>query len=219
MLHLRKKAFNQQPVDRVVDESNIIKKIIQASRQSGRLNLSSQSLEDWPDLIFEEELSSSKDVSFDSPSEWWKTVELVRFLAADNKLTLIDSRVGNLGALMVLDLHGNEISEIPAALSRLETLQTLNLSHNNITAFPPELCDLNLIDLQLQQNQLTELPKNFGYLIKLKKLDISFNSLESLPETIDSMSQLQELNVSSNFLKSMDPVDLNRLEMLSTFSK
>ena len=210
------KRDNEVFPNRVLDQASILKKIVLASRQSGRLNLSSQNLKELPNLIFEDEETGVRDISFDnsSNSSWWERVDLVRLLAADNQLLLINPRIGELGALTVLDLHGNNISDIPSSLQNLANLQVLNLSNNKLTEYPPELCDLLLTELHLQNNELTDLPSNFGYLVKLVKLDLSSNKLESLPDSLSNLTSIQELNLASNSLKSLDPVDLNRLEML-----
>jgi len=212
MLQSRKRA-TWNKTELMPDRSLLIKNMIKTSRQTGKLNISSQQLDSLPCLIFEEE-PETKEVSFDNSSCWWEAIDLTRLVAADNMIKSIDNRIGNLGALVSVDLHGNQIDAIPISLMNLENLQILNLSYNNIAEFPSELCGLNLCDLQLQNNQLTDLPNHFGFLINLTKLDLSSNKLESLPESMSGLSKLTELNLSSNLLRSLDPLDLNRLEML-----
>lgn len=75
---------------------------------------------------------------------WAETVDLTRFVAADNEIEMIDESVfpdqtleelaemedskGNIfGGLETLDLHGNMLISLPMGLRRLPVLTSLNL--------------------------------------------------------------------------------------------
>jgi len=75
---------------------------------------------------------------------WAETVDLTRFVAADNELEYLgddifpdidplelldhdDSKGSQFGGLETLDLHGNLLKALPLGLRRLNLLTTLNL--------------------------------------------------------------------------------------------
>lgn len=115
----------------------------------------------------------------------------------------------------ILDLSGNELSDLPADLHRFTQLKRLFLTNNNFRHIPavlsqcPELVMVSfkgnqLTDfaeaslperlewLILTDNQLTELPSDFGRYTRLKKVAMAGNQLSSLP---DSMQQCRELGL------------------------
>ena len=64
---------------------------------------------------------------------------------------------------------------------------------------PPELFELkNLEVLNLNDNQLKEIPKEIGKLENLKSLSLIFNNLTTLPEEIKKLKKLQYINMIKN---------------------
>jgi Leucine-rich repeat (LRR) protein len=102
----------------------------------GVINLSGQGLTKAPENIF------SKT----------STVELN---LSNNLLTgALQSQIGQLKRLKVLDLSNNKFTGVPAEVGQLTNLEILNLSNNSLTGLPNEL----------------------GNLSKLKFLDVSGNN-------------------------------------------
>jgi internalin A len=63
-------------------------------------------------------------------------------------------------------------------------LADLDLSYNQLTELPESIKQLtNLTSFDLNNNQLTELPKAISYLVDLKYLDLECLSLEENPWT------------------------------------
>ncbi|KAJ3307462.1 Leucine-rich repeat-containing protein 40 [Kappamyces sp. JEL0829] len=197
-----------------MDQSTVIKRLVLASRESGKLNLSSQSLAVLPDLLFDDQ--DLTDQCFDRATNWWQRVDLVRLLAADNELEELSPRLCELGGLVLLDFHNNKISLIPVQLQSLEHLQVLNLASNQIKDFPRELCHLPLLELHLGGNQIESLPVEIGALSRLAVLDLAHNQLRDLPFTLSELSNLQTLNVSHNRLRSLKGIDFSALALLTT---
>jgi internalin A len=69
--------------------------------------------------------------------------------------------------------------------------------------------------LDLSDQNLTELPIEIGELIALKSLNLSGNRLKSLPIEIGNLTNLQKLNVRSNNLEYL-PVEIGNLQNLIT---
>jgi hypothetical protein len=118
-------------------------------------------------------------------------------------------------SLEILDLSGNQLSDLPADLHRFKKLKRLFLTSNNFRHIPavlshcPALVMLSFKGNQLSEfaeaslpqqlewliltdNQLTELPKDFGRYTKLRKVALAGNQLSALP---DSMQQCRDLGL------------------------
>ncbi|KAG7306396.1 hypothetical protein JYU34_009026 [Plutella xylostella] len=111
-----------------------------------------------------------------------------------------------------VDLTKNKLTSVPVGITRLsESLTQLILKNNNISTVPAELsrCSL-LLYLDLGSNNLAELPLELGELKQLRELVISNNRFTHLPRCIYDLESLEillaadnkvsEINVSSDAL-------------------
>ncbi len=178
-----------------------------------------------------------------------------------NKLTNLPKSISKLTLLEDLNLHGNQLNTFPTSLEGLSSLKKLKLGLNNLKSLPywiknlqslkklglgenkslsnfeewigflPSVVELNLYDNEIKElpeaigslnslevlilpnNQLTTLPESFRNLTFLKKLDLSWNNLINLPEWIGSLSALEELNLRGNKLKAL-PDSISSLSSL-----
>jgi internalin A len=81
----------------------------------------------------------------------------------------------------------------------LTKLQNLNVSNNQLTNLPESISQLTqLQNLNINDNQLSNLPESIGQLAKLQSLNVSNNELISLPESIKSLNFLEELYLHGN---------------------
>ena len=123
------------------NQAKVIQARVAAARTSGRLNIAALSLREIPaDVMnmYEADAMGTYDGS------WAETVDLTRFVAADNEIEMLDESVfpdismedmaeqedckGNIfGGLETLDLHGNMLISLPMGLRRLQVLTSLNL--------------------------------------------------------------------------------------------
>ena len=124
-------------------------------------------------------------------------------------------------SLEVLDLSGNQLSDLPADLHRFQKLKRLFLTSNNfshipavlslcpslvmvsfkgnqLTEFAEETLPASLEWLILTDNQLTQLPSDFGRYTKLRKVAMAGNQLSSLPDSMQHCRDLGLLRLSLN---------------------
>lgn len=114
---------------------------VRAARTSGRLNIAALELKEIPIEVmkmYDLESIGTYDGS------WAESVDLTRFVAADNELEQLDDFIfpdtspdsfdeaqatqGNIfGGLETIDLHGNLLVNVPLGLRRLPCLTSLNL--------------------------------------------------------------------------------------------
>lgn len=131
--------FNQQ---RSEDGSKgLLRKRIDAARMDGRLNIAAMGLKEIPVEVMD---MYNFDAINGHGGSWAESVDLTRFVAADNELEFLgddifpdidphellddeDSKGNQFGGLETLDLHGNLLKALPLGLRRLSLLTTLNL--------------------------------------------------------------------------------------------
>lgn len=139
------------------------------------------------------------------PREIGQLQNLEVLIIRDNALKELPEEIGWLRKLRKLDLSGNVIRELPD-LGRLTDLAELNLNDNHLTELPKEIGDLSdLKSLNLERNKLTSLPVEFKHLDNLSHLDLSRNSFSSLPKELASLNRLKTLHFSHNELTSLSP--------------
>jgi Leucine-rich repeat (LRR) protein len=95
-------------------------------------------------------------------------------------------------------LDGNQIDSIEDVMSDLlkfkETLWFLELSENNIQSLPKDFSNLvNLKSLEYRKNKLLIIPEQIFELKKLEYLNISFNYLTNISDKISNLFNLQVL--------------------------
>ena len=119
---------------------------------------------------------------------------VIEFSVKDNQFqyqALPDSFPPKCKRLKHLDMGGNFMSKLPDSLGELQDLEYLHLGSvigelerrnfqngNWIADIPESVCDLkNLRELYIDENQITELPVNFGSLSSLETLDLGKRQL------------------------------------------
>ncbi|KAE8373204.1 hypothetical protein BDV26DRAFT_272566 [Aspergillus bertholletiae] len=215
--------FNQRPKHL---NKGLLRKRLEAGRTSGHLNIAAMSLAALP-----EEVMTMYDFDPDSTTEWYESVDIVKFIAADNEFVNlpdsafpdidsedqnVDERGNQFGGLEILDLHGNLLRSLPIGFRRLQRLHTLNLSNNKLS-----LKDIEIImemrsvkDLKLAKNQLQgSFPAGVQNLNNLEVLDLHSNSLTELPNELACLTSLRVLNVGENHLSTLPFEGLSKLSL------
>lgn len=89
--------------------------------------------------------------------------------------------------------------KIPPEVFEMEHLVELNLSNNQLTDIPDSIANLrNLTHLILSNNNLTSLPKSIARLKNLTSLHLSHNRIRTLPPSITQLKNLNGLWLSNN---------------------
>lgn len=120
----------------------------------------------------------------------------------------LDPALLNLNALEMIDVHGNNISALPAGMETMSRLRILNLNENKLERIAfDSLCKLPLTELLIRKNRLS------GVLIQqpieglplLQTLDASANQLTHLvpQESKISLPALHSISLSVNRLQCL----------------
>jgi len=119
----------------------------------------------------------------------------------------IQSEISVLTNLEVLDLNSNNLGPtIPTGIYNLTKLVDLSLNNNNITTIPAEIGNLtNLRALALNNNNITTIPAEMGNLTNLRALLLSDNKVSYLPPEIGNLTNLQALVLSNNKVSYLPP--------------
>ena len=143
-------------------------------------------------------------------------------------------------SLEVLDLSGNQLSELPDALAECRKLRIIFCSENNFTRLPEVLgrcpaltmigfkanrirevpaaaLPANLRWLVLTDNQIAALPDELGQCHQLQKLMLAGNRLEGLPSTLANCQRLELVRLAANRLTALPAwlLELPRLSWLA----
>jgi len=116
-----------------------------------------------------------------------------------------------LSRLRNLNASHNQITSFPSFVCQLAALDYLDLSQNKIDSLPDSLESLKVIELNLNQNNLIELPSSLAQCPRLKVLRVEHNklSLTGVPTAILTDSKVSLLSIEGNnfSLKEIEEVD------------
>lgn len=131
----------------------------------------------------------------------------------ENPITHLSYNGDFLEFMTSLSLNKAKLSSLPAdLLKKLPNLEKLEINDNNLTQLPSEFCQMTrLVYLSVAKNKLESFPEEIFLLRSLKILDAHSNNLRRLPVGLKNI-ELTKLNVSSNLLTSIvqdlnDPTD------------
>ena len=113
-----------------------------------------------------------------------------------NKLTDVKG-LEKLTNLSDLDLHSNNLTDVPKELEKFTKLTWLRFSYNQLTDVTGLEKLTQLKELSLIGNQLTEVPKGLEKLTKLKNLALDNNQLTDV-QGLEKLSQLETLELLNN---------------------
>ncbi|KAI3330142.1 hypothetical protein F4824DRAFT_479590 [Ustulina deusta] len=214
------------------EDSNrkVMQSRIDTARVTGRLNIAAMGLKDVPDEVLK--MYDLESIGH-ADGSWAESVDLTRFVAADNELETIDDalfpdvdpngftseEVDDRGrifwGLESADLHNNMLISLPLGLRRLHQLTSLNLTSNKLTNNCLEIIAqcTNLRDLKLGNNLLYGPMEDFFILENLEILDLHGNNISALPREVDRMKRLRILNLDENVLESLPFRSLSALPL------
>ncbi|KAL8260562.1 hypothetical protein R6Q59_028515 [Mikania micrantha] len=146
------------------------------------LNLSSNQLEVIPDSVAGLE-------------------NLEEFNVSSNILGSLPDSIGCLLKLKILNVSSNKLDSLPDTIAQCRSLVELDASFNKLTYLPTKIGHelVNLKKLSIPLNKVRNLPTSIGEMESLQFLDAHFNELRGLPKSIGKLSNLEVLNLGSNF--------------------
>ncbi len=130
-----------------------------------------------------------------------------------NQLTSLIN-FSNLKFLKTLNIHYNQLEELPPSIGKLISLERLNAENNQLKSLPETIGDLDFLqELRLSNNELTELPSSIGAYQFLTRLNLGNNQLQQLPESIGNLSALENLSLGKNEINQL-PTSIGNLTNL-----
>ncbi|GMJ07612.1 plant intracellular ras group-related LRR 9 [Hibiscus trionum] len=149
------------------------------------------------------------------PPEFGNISGLLLLNVSTNQLKVIPESIARLEQLEELNVSTNLLDSLPDSIGLLHNLKVLNVSGNKLKALPDTICLCrSLIELDVSFNSLSKLPTDLGrYLSNLRKLSIHLNKIRSLPASIGGMSALCVLDAHMNQLSGL-PNEIGKLTNL-----
>ncbi|XWS47642.1 hypothetical protein CRYUN_Cryun13aG0001600 [Craigia yunnanensis] len=153
------------------------------------------------------------------PEAFGKIRGLVLLNLSGNQLEVIPDSIAGLEKLDELNLSSNLLESLPDSIGLLQNLKILDVSGNKLNALPDTICHCrSLIELDVSFNSLSYLPTNLGNgLGNLQRLSIHLNKIRSLPTSIGEMSSLRFLDAHFNELCGL-PDEIGRLTNLESLN-
>ena len=134
-------------------------------------------------------------------------------------LKRIPEEIVKLDQLEVLDLSRNQLDHFPEQLMGLHNLQSLSLASNQLMDLEDKQMDYeflqNLQSLDLSENQLHHslIERLLHSLRQLKILNLNGNQLKDLPRETNMLQELRQLHIERNHFEEI-PTIISRLEKL-----
>jgi hypothetical protein len=119
----------------------------------------------------------------------------------NNTFRLVPALVFELGdrQMISLNLSGNGIESLPAAIATQSALTSLRITHNRIGSIPAQICSLFFLEiLNLSQNEVTILPAKLGELTNLTELQLHCNRIIQLPTSLKNCNKMKLLTLHEN---------------------
>ncbi len=154
------------------------------------INLENKSLTKFPIWICY--LTQLTVLNLGNADGWWYKNK--------NKIKSIPADIRNLSNLKELRLARAELKNVSKGITELSQLQVLDLHYNNIQELPNLENLSQLININLFLNKLKEI-NGLEKLTQLQVLNLAANSIKEIRDVFDNLSELQELSLANNRLK------------------
>ncbi|KAL5720629.1 Plant intracellular Ras-group-related LRR protein 1 [Ranunculus cassubicifolius] len=185
------------------------------------LNLSGNHLESLPDSIAGlerlEELNLSSNFLKSLPDSIGLLLNLKILNVSSNKLKAFPDSLSHCRSLVELDASYNSLEYLPTNIGyELSNLTILSVQYNKLRTFPTSICEIkSLRYLDAHFNELHGLPSSIGKLTNLETLNLgsNFSDLRELPDTFGDLISLRELDLSNNQIHAL-PNTFGRLDNL-----
>ncbi len=130
-------------------------------------------------------------------------------------LTSLPKAIGALVDLQELMISENPLLRtLPEEIWRLPNLKRLALCQVAITSLPPEIGQLPLNELLVEDTPLRSLSQEIGFCSNLTGLFLINTALTTLPDSIGNLTQLKTIRLMNNFYLSNLPTTIGNLKNL-----
>jgi Leucine-rich repeat (LRR) protein len=138
-----------------------------------------------------------------------------------NNVDTLPREIGNLTAMTRFVVKDNPLRVLPPDIKGWGALNTLELEKTKLDSFPMEIAYLGRLQhCILRNNDATEkfrLPESFGYLNKLKSLEITDSPLDTLPDTFTALEGLESLAIQGCGLDCL-PKEIGKMKKLESLT-
>jgi len=138
------------------------------------------------------------------PKEIYDLADTLEILnLSDNQLTDLPADLSRLHHLRVIFCSGNRFTHLPEVLGRCPNLEMIGFRTNAIETLSPAALPPGLRWLVLTDNRLSRLPAEIGQRKRLQKLMLAGNRLTELPEEMRELKGLELLRLSANRFEAL----------------
>lgn len=187
-----------------------LKQHYDTASKTGVLQISDHKLKEIPPDVFNlcdrlRNLDLSKN-KLTNLSDDISKLKLLKQLNLDsNKLEWLPDALVNLKKLEMLNVSNNLLAALPDSFSSLTNLKQVYLNNNRIKMFPVQLLGLsNLEVVELANNKITEIPDGMSELYAAE-LNLSQNEISNLSDDLHQAPRLKILRLEENCL-SLDSI-------------
>lgn len=186
-----------------------LKQHYDTASKTGVLQISDHKLKEIPTDVFNLydrlrnlDLSKNKLTCLSDVSK----LKLLKQLNLDsNKLEWLPDALGNLKKLEMLNVSNNLLVALPDSFSSLTNLKQVYLNNNRIKMFPVQLLGLSNLEVaELSNNKITEVPDGMSELYAAE-LNLSQNEISNLSDDLHQAPRLKILRLEENCL-SLDSI-------------
>ena len=143
------------------------------------------------------------------PEQLYQLADTLEVLdLSGNQLSELPDDLTRFGKLRILFASNNPFSELPRVLGRMPQLEMVGFKACQIRSVPADSLPPLLRWLILTDNQLSELPPTLGERPRLQKLMLACNQLQALPASLAQCNRLELLRISSNRFTALPDVVL-----------
>lgn len=138
------------------------------------------------------------------PSEIFQLADTLEILdLSGNQLTQLPDDFGRLRHLKIFFCSDNHFTVFPEELGQCPDLEMVGFKSNQIAAIPEGVLPARLRWLILTNNRLEKVPKSIGQCLRLQKCMLAGNRLKELPAEMAACVNLELLRISANELQAI----------------
>lgn len=87
---------------------------------------------------------------------------------------------------------------IPCDIDQFFRLRYISITCGTVKYLPEELFNLDLVQLSVHSNELTDIPRKISKLVNLRSLGIMRNRLSNIPKEIFNLTMLNDISLDFN---------------------